>query len=79
MLNLKADYALGNGKWRIMSGYEIQHLSYKTFEGEEAEAQLSTGEEASAPNGFSLLQRDFSQGKFPKWWLDFNFANSFDI
>jgi hypothetical protein len=34
MLNLKADYALGNGKWRIMSGYEIQHLSYKTFEGE---------------------------------------------
>lgn len=33
MLNLKADYALGNGKWRIMGGYEIQHLSYKTFEG----------------------------------------------
>jgi hypothetical protein len=33
MLNLKADYALmENG--RIMSGYEIQHLSYKTFEGE---------------------------------------------
>jgi outer membrane protein assembly factor BamA len=64
MLNLKADYALGNGKWRIMSGYEIQHLSYKTFEGEEAEAiNPSTGEEASAPNGFSLLQRDFSQGK----------------
>jgi hypothetical protein len=34
MLNLKADYALGKkGVWRIMGGYEIQHLSYKTFEG----------------------------------------------
>jgi hypothetical protein len=29
MLNLKADYALGNGKWRVMGGYEIQNLSYK--------------------------------------------------
>ncbi|MFE3870430.1 BamA/TamA family outer membrane protein [Flavobacterium sp. ZS1P70] len=64
MLNLKADYALGNGKWRIMGGYEIQHLSYKTFEGEEAEAiNPITGEETTAPNGFSLLQRDFDQGK----------------
>lgn len=32
MLNLKADYAIGNGKWRAMGGYEIQHLSYATFE-----------------------------------------------
>jgi hypothetical protein len=64
MLNLKADYALGNGKWRIMGGYEIQHLSYKTFEGEEAEAiNPITGKETIAPNGFSLLQRDFDQGK----------------
>lgn len=64
MLNIKADYALGNGKWRIMSGYEIQHLSYKTFEGEQAEAiNPRTGEETSAPNGFSLLQRDFDQGQ----------------
>jgi hypothetical protein len=64
MLNLKADYALGNGKWRIMGGYEIQHLSYKTFEGEETEAiNPITGEETTAPNGFSLLQRDFDQGK----------------
>lgn len=64
MLNLKADYALGNGKWRIMSGYEIQHLSYKTFEGVEADAiNPNSGEEITAPNGFSLLQRDFDQGK----------------
>jgi len=63
MLNLKADYALGNGKWRVMGGYEIQHLSYKTFEGQEAEAiNQSTGNETTAPNGFSLLQRDFDQG-----------------
>lgn len=64
MLNLKADYALGNGKWRIMGGYEIQHLSYKTFEGEKAEAiNRNTNEETIAPNGFSLLRRDFNQGK----------------
>ncbi len=63
MLNFKSDYAIGNGKWRVMSGYEIQHLSYKTFEGEEAEAiNPLTGEETTAPNGFSLLKRDFEQG-----------------
>lgn len=64
MLNLKADYALGNGKWRIMGGYEIQHLSYKTFEGEDAEAlDPFTGAETTDPNGFSLLRRDFEQNK----------------
>lgn len=63
MLNLKADYALGNGKWRIMGGYEIQHLSYKTFEGMEADAiDPVTGHEIKAPNGTSLLRRDFEEG-----------------
>lgn len=64
MLNLKADYALGNkGVWRIMGGYEIQHLSYKTFEGVEAEAiNPSNGQAVKAPNGTSLLRRDFQQG-----------------
>lgn len=64
MLNLKADYALGKkGIWRIMGGYEIQHLSYKTFEGTEAEAiDPNTGQEIKAPNGTSLLRRDFQQG-----------------
>ncbi|MBU0941258.1 MAG: outer membrane protein assembly factor [Bacteroidetes bacterium] len=62
MLNLKADYAIGNGRWRIMSGYEIQNLKYKTFEGEEADAiDPISGEETTAANGFSLLQRDFEQ------------------
>jgi outer membrane protein assembly factor BamA len=63
MLNVKADYALGKGKWRIMGGYEIQHLSYKTFEGMETQALDSTGKKVKAPNGFSLLKRDFDDGK----------------
>lgn len=64
MLNLKADYALGKkGIWRIMGGYEIQHLSYKTFEGTEAEAiDPKTGQEITAQNGTSLLRRDYEQG-----------------
>lgn len=64
MLNLKADYALGKkGVWRVMGGYEIQHLSYKTFEGTETEAiDPNTGDEIKAPNGTSLLRRDFQQG-----------------
>ena len=64
MLNLKADYALGKkGIWRIMGGYEIQHLSYTTFEGTEADAiDPNTGKEMKAPNGTSLLRRDFQQG-----------------
>lgn len=63
MLNLKADYAIGKGKWRIMGGYEIQHLSYATFEGMEAEAiDPITGQNTTAPNGISLLRRDFEDG-----------------
>ena len=64
MLNLKADYALGKkGIWRIMGGYEIQHLSYKTFEGTSADAiDPVTKQEIKAPNGTSLLRRDFQQG-----------------
>lgn len=63
MLNLKADYALGNGKWRIMGGYEIQHLSYTTFEGMEAEAiDPIIGQNITAPNGISLLRREFEDG-----------------
>lgn len=63
MLNVKADYALGNGKWRIMGGYEIQHLSYATFEGLKAEAiSPATTQETTALNGTSLLRRDFENG-----------------
>lgn len=63
MLNLKADYAIGKGKWRIMAGYEIQLLRYKTFEGMEADATDPISHHSTkAPNGMSLLRRDFDQG-----------------
>ena len=63
MLNLKADYAIGSGKWRVMGGYEIQNLKYATFEGLNAEAiDPTTGQLTTAPNGTSLLRRDFEQG-----------------
>ncbi len=63
MLNLKADYALGDGSWRIMGGYEIQHLSYTTFEGTETDAVDSNGNTVKVPNGNSLLHRDFKEGR----------------
>ncbi len=65
MLNLKADYALGNnGRWRVLGGYEIQHLDYKTFQGREASAiDPVTGESTTAPNGISLLARDAATGR----------------
>lgn len=63
MLNLKADYALGKGKWRVMGGYEIQSLAYRTFQGTQTDAVNSaTGEKTKAPNGTALLARDARQG-----------------
>lgn len=63
MLNLKADRALGAGRWRILGGYEIQRLRYRTFAGRSADAvDPSTGAETKAPNGISLLARDASDG-----------------
>jgi hypothetical protein len=56
MLNLKADYALGNGK-RVMGGYEIQNLSYN-FEGVEAEAiNPITEERQQRQMGFPFTKR----------------------
>lgn len=64
MLNLKADYALGKGKWRVMGGYEIQHLTYETFEDFVTEGvDPTTGETRNVPNGTSLLRRDYEQNK----------------
>lgn len=64
MLNVKADYALGNGKWRVMGGYEIQHLSYSTFENQTTDGRDPvTNNTVSTPNGTSLLRRDFANGK----------------
>jgi outer membrane protein assembly factor BamA len=62
MLNLKADYSLGKSGFRVMAGYEIQNLSYATFEDLEAEAiNPTTGQSTTAPNGLSLLKRDSQQ------------------
>ncbi len=65
MLNLKADYALGkNGRWRVLGGYEIQRLDYKTFQGRDASAvDPITGAKTTAPNGISLLARDAATGR----------------
>ncbi len=63
MLNLKADRARGAGRWRVLAGYEIQRLRYRTFAGRSADAvDPMTGAESKAPNGISLLARDASQG-----------------
>ncbi len=65
MLNLKADRALGAaGRWRVLAGYEIQRLAYRTFAGRSADAiDPMTGEKITAPNGTSLLARDGAAGR----------------
>lgn len=64
MLNLKADRALGSGRWRVLGGYEIQHLGYSTFEGFNSKVTIPvTGGTTEVPNGLSLLQRDYVGGK----------------
>lgn len=64
MLNIKADYALGDkGKFRVLGGYEIQQLNFKTFQGQSASAiNPTTGATTNAPNGVSLLARDAANG-----------------
>ena len=64
MLNIKADYALGNqGRWRVLGGYEIQRLDFKTFGGRQASAvDPATGASLKAPNGIPLLDRDAAAG-----------------
>jgi hypothetical protein len=80
MLNLKADYALGNGKWRIMSGYEIQHLSYKLLKVKKQSNKSVLEKKLLHQMDFHSYKEILVKEKFPaKWWLDFNFANSFDI
>lgn len=64
MLNIKADYALGNqGRWRVLGGYEIQRLDFKTFGGRQASAvDPATGASLKAPNGIPLLDRNAAAG-----------------
>ena len=63
MLNIKADYALGGGRWRVLGGYEIQRLQYRTFAGRSADAvDPVSGADSKAPNGIALLERDATLG-----------------
>jgi len=63
MLNIKADYALGGGRWRVLGGYEIQRLRYRTFAGRSADAvDPVSGADTKAPNGSALLERDATLG-----------------
>ncbi len=63
MLHIKADYALGGGRWRVLGGYEIQRLHYRTFAARSADAvDPVSGARTKAPNGISLLERDAQQG-----------------
>lgn len=64
MLNLKAERLLFDGNWRVLVGYELQHLSYRTFEGTEIDAiDPATGAAIGVPAGQSLLRQDAAQGR----------------
>lgn len=64
MLNLKGERVLFNGNWRILVGYEIQNLSYRTYENVEVEAtDPATGGKVRVPNGRSLLRDDAEAGR----------------
>ena len=63
MLNLKGERALG-GNWRLLAGYEIQKLSYRTFDGASVPAtDPVTGSTVDVPNGTSLLRADAAAGR----------------
>lgn len=64
MLNVKGDRVLGDGNWRVLVGYEIQHLSYGTYENVLVDAaDRATGQSARVPNGRSLLREDAEAGR----------------
>lgn len=59
MFNLKGERAIFDGNWRVLMGYEIQHLSYDTFENIAVQGiDLTTGSQRTVPNGQSLLSED---------------------
>ena len=63
MLNLKADYAIGDGKLKVLGGYEIQRLDYSTFSGRRTTGtEPGTGKKIRVPNGQSVLERDARRG-----------------
>ncbi len=63
MVNLKAERVVFGGNWRVLAGYELQHLDYRTFEGEPVTAtDPRTGAAVEVPNGRTLLREDAASG-----------------
>jgi outer membrane protein assembly factor BamA len=64
MINLKGERVLFDGNWRLLLGYEWQHMTYQTFENTPVEAlEPGTETKRSVPNGQSLLQQDAAKGQ----------------
>lgn len=64
MLNLKGERVLFDGNWRVLVGYEIQHLAYRTFENTEVDGRDPvSGATVSVPNGRSALRDDADAGR----------------
>lgn len=64
MLNVKGERVLFGGNWRVLVGYEIQRLSYRTYENVEVEGtDPVTGGKVRVPNGRSLLRDDADAGR----------------
>jgi outer membrane protein assembly factor BamA len=64
MLNIKGERVLFDGNWRLLMGYEIQHLSYQTFENTPVEGtDPATGNQRNVANGQSLLRQEAASDK----------------
>ncbi|MFO0664443.1 MAG: DUF5982 domain-containing protein [Polyangiaceae bacterium] len=64
MLNVKGERVLFGGNWRVLVGYEIQHLTYRTYENVNVSAtDPATGQKVQVPSGRSLLRDDANAGR----------------
>ena len=62
MINPKIERSFGS--LRVLAGYEIQHLAYRTFEGQQVDGtDPATGQSARVPAGKSLLREDAEAGR----------------
>lgn len=64
MLNPKLERVFFGGNWRVLVGYEIQHLSYETYEGREVDGvDPASGAPRRVLNGNSLLRAHAEDGR----------------
>lgn len=64
MGNAKLERSLFDGNWRLLFGYELQHLSYPSFLGTPVEAKdPATGQKRSVPAGSPLLDQAAASGE----------------